>query len=73
MAPIPRTTTDQLLASVLDEVRGLRADMAAAPQPATETVELREPVTASPASPRPAKPAAKKTATAKKSTAAKRT
>lgn len=48
--PTPRTTTDELLLAVHDELVGLRADLEAArggeappAQPASGHVELREP------------------------------
>ena len=72
--PPPVTTGQEYAAAILDELRGLRADLAAAPKATSgRTAELREPVTDRPASPRKttaAKTTAKKTA-AKKSAAKK--
>ena len=68
--PTPVTRDQEFLAALVDEVRGLRADMAAAPNTTSATAELREPVTARPSDPRPARKTTKK-ATAKKAAGSK--
>jgi len=67
--PTPRTTTDELLLLVLDELQGMRADLAGArgagaEQPMSGRVEIREPA--------PAPAPVKKAAPAKKATASPR-